>query len=209
MINVERPFALYCNASINYQGRARSTCVAGNYLVLRKGDGSLLIHGNSLYKPLNYQPPGAIMYKDGNKLISIRNNETILIVVNNIIDYNEMTDWTSSKIELIGNESDYREAFIKTLHHSLIKELRKEYKTPLGAVDLLVLDKYNIYHIYEFKRRKAGLNGCSQLIRYVEYFQSVSGRKCNGYLVAPAITENAHRFLIEHQINFVEFDVQL
>ena len=208
-INVEKPFILYCNASIRYDGRAKSTCTSGNYVVIRKGDGSLQIHGNSLSKPLNYQGVGAIMWKENNQLISVRKKETIVLFINTIIQYTELNDWTTNKIELTGSESDYRDKYITHLNRKNIKEMHKEFKTPLGSIDLLILDKNNVYHIYEMKRRRASLNGCSQLLRYFEYFESVSGKLCKGYLVAPSITENALRFLIDHKADFIQFEMDL
>lgn len=206
-INVERPFILYCNATIEYNGRAKSTCNHGNYIIFRKGDGTLQIHGNTLSKPLNYQPPGAVMHKDGCKLISVRKNETIVIIISSIIDYIELPDWSTNKIELVGNEFDYRTEYIKNIPKTFIKEIYTEFKTPNGAIDLLILDNNDVYHIYEFKRRKAGLNGCSQLLRYLEYFKSVSGKKCIGYLVAPSISKNALKFLIDNDVDFIEFEM--
>lgn len=70
MIDTDKPFALYAECSIIYDGRAYSTLANGRYLIIYKQDGSLLIHGGDLCKPRNYQGPGSILSYIDSKLIS-------------------------------------------------------------------------------------------------------------------------------------------
>lgn len=201
-IHIERSFILSCNCSVTYDGRAKSTLIPGNYVIIHKSDGTLLIHGDSLFKPLNFQPPGAIMRKYGNKLISTRKNETITIDIISISNYYEPIEWSDNKIKLTGSESDMRSNFISNiLYKHFTKgsqdEIFIEYKTPVGSIDLLLVQN-QIYTVFEFKRKKANLSGCTQLLRYVDYFKSVN-ICCNGILVSPSITDNALKYLINSE----------
>ena len=99
-IRVEQPFVLYALCTVEYDGRAKSTLELGNYLIIHKSDGTLLIQGGTLCTPRNYQPPKAIMKKVGNQLISTCKGETITIDIERISLYEELKDWSSKKIEI-------------------------------------------------------------------------------------------------------------
>ncbi|MFP3207286.1 MAG: endonuclease NucS [Caldivirga sp.] len=58
--------------TIEYSGRASSKAGEAWKLVIIKPDGSLLVHSNESYQPLNWQPPGSRVYISDSQIIAIR-----------------------------------------------------------------------------------------------------------------------------------------
>jgi RecB family endonuclease NucS len=192
------PFFLYARCQVSYSGRAKSELQEGNYIIIHKEDGTLLVHGNSLYKPLNFQQSGATLEITDNKIISTRKKETITISIKEILHSYEINNWSDNKIILTGTENHLRQQIINNIanYFTDISDIQIEYRTPFGPVDLLIITN-GFYNILELKIRKAGLSACTQLERYVGYFKSIS-QPCCGYLVCPDITSNARKYLLEH-----------
>ena len=191
-IRVEQSFTLYATCKVYYEGRAKSTLDQGNYLIIHKSDGTLLIHGSTLIKPRNYQPPKSILKKQENKLISNSKKEQIIIEIDKIINYTEHQDWSNNKISLTGSESDLRDKLVEEINQFIpnLSEIQIEFLTPVGSIDILGIDDQKIYHIIEVKRAKSSLAACSQLNRYVNYFKSIDNHTI-GYLASPEISKNA------------------
>ena len=62
---------------VAYEGRATSTLESGNYLIVIKSDGSILIHGNNLLKPKNYMGPKARIVVGDDSIVATKKKETI------------------------------------------------------------------------------------------------------------------------------------
>lgn len=199
MIRIDRPFSLYATCSIEYEGRAKSTLTPGNYLIIHKGDGTLLIHGASKFNVLNYQPPGAILRREHDHLISTRKNETIKIHLQQIIHYYEFPDW-SNKIDITMTEKHLRLQIIENIGMILndaIIETIPEFATPYGPVDLVAISSTGLYYIIEIKRNKAALAGATQLGRYLSYFREIE-QETQGWLMSPAISSGALEYCRKH-----------
>jgi RecB family endonuclease NucS len=195
-IRPEQSFSLYANCTVDYDGRARSTLEKGNYLIVHKSDGTLLIHGGTLCTPRNYQPPGAILKLDKNKIISFRKGELIVITVFKILSYNEFKDWSKQRIDITKTEKELRDKIASDINNFLktkVKELHIEFPTPVGNIDILAIDEDDIYHVIEVKRGKANLAACSQLDRYSTYFINIM-KNVKDYIASPDVSSNA----IEH-----------
>lgn len=205
IVKPDKPFFLYFRGKVLYFGRAESTLQEGNYAVLHKGDGSLMIHGNRLVNPLNYQSSKSIMTVDGNKIVSERKGEVIEIHVDSVIDYYEIHDWSSHKIDISKTENDLRDKIISNInsHFDNVLEIHKEYQTPLGPIDLLVVNE--VYNVIEIKRKRASLNACTQLERYLGYFEKI-GQPTIGYIFCPSMTDNALNYMDERGLKFVSVD---
>lgn len=209
-IRAEQSFILYAKCDVKYYGRTKSFLERNNHLIIHKSDGTLIIHGDSLFKPLNYQPPKAMLRVDGNKLISIRNNESIEITIYEIIYYKELSDWSSNKIELYGSENDIKELIVKNINNYIniigVYEIYREFVIPVGVIDILVINEKR-YHVIEVKRDKAGLNACSQLDRYYNYFESLVGSEnVYGYLASQNITANALKYINDNNHKWIKID---
>ena len=205
-IRVEQSFILYANCDVEYVGRAKSFLKQGNYLITHKNDGTLRIDGGSLCTSLNYQPPGAILYKENNKLTSTRKEETITINLDNIFYYQELHDWSDNKIDITKTEAELRDRLMDNINKAIkikTKEIFKEFKTPVGLIDILAIDEYDTYHIIEVKRGKANLNACSQLERYTYYFISIM-KNVQSYIASPDISANALKFAKQNFQNYLK-----
>jgi RecB family endonuclease NucS len=203
MIRVDRSFSLYAECTVDYLGRARSSLEPGNYLIIRKGDGSLMIHGPKKLRPLNYQPPGAILKHVGDQLISKRKDEIIIITILQIINYTEYEQWTDNKIQISMTENDLREQIIRNVDSMLddnIIEITKEFATPYGPIDILAIG--STYHVIEVKRGKAGIASCTQLLRYLGYFEEI-GQPAVGWIMSPRIVGKAKTYLEERGCRWV------
>lgn len=203
-INVSKPFVLYAQCSVDYDGRASSHLDEGNYLIVRKTDGSLMIHGNTLCVPINYQGSKATLTKDGKKLISTRKKETITVHVSNIWWYEEVVDWSEGKISISKTEFQLRDkiAFnISALLNAKIVSCQTEAPTSVGTMDILAIDDKGQCHIVEVKRGKANLAAVSQLKRYVDYYQLQS---CVGWLASPDISKNALKHLNDNGLKWLQ-----
>lgn len=209
MINISNQFILYARASIKYSGRAESTLQKGNYLIIRKKDGSLLIHGNTLTTPLNYQPPNATIKANKNKIISKRKDETITITITKIYYYFEPHRWSNHKIEITKTEQTLRKKIINNINKWFtdIIEIHEEYNTPLGDVDILIITRDMMHHVIEIKRKKCDLSSCSQIKRYCGFFTD-EGKQNKGYLMAPEISTSASKYISKINVQFikVQFD---
>lgn len=204
MIRIDRPFILYAYCSIRYSGRAKSDLVPGNYLIIRKGDGALMIHGADKMVPLNYQPPGAVMIRKGNKLISKRKDETIEITIRLILHLAELHLWSSNKIKISMTEDDLRNEIVKRIEKLVgepITETIKEFITPYGNVDLLAVGSR--YHVIEIKRGKANMASCTQLMRYLAYFKEIK-QETTGWIMSPAITAGAFDLLQKNDLRWAQ-----
>lgn len=207
-IRVEQSFVLYAYCSVQYDGRAKSFLDPGNYLITHKNDGTLRIDGGALCTPLNYQPPGAILYQNGNQLTSKRKEEIIVIEIFQLHYYQELKNWSTNKIEITKTEAELRDYLIDNIEQTLkikAKEVFKEFKTPVGLVDILVIDENNTYHVIEVKRGKSNLATCSQLERYAYYFISIM-KNVQDYIASPDISTNALKFAQENFQNYLKVE---
>jgi RecB family endonuclease NucS len=189
-------FYLNANCQVIYRGRARSTLEQGDYVIIRKQDGTLLVHGSAGYRPLNYQPPGGDIKMEDSKIISVRKGEVIEITINTIYNYFEIPKWDDNDIVLTGSESDLIDKFLKNPEDYVdidIKEITREYKTIVGPIDLVLIDTSDVYHVFEFKRNKANIDACTQLLRYTSHLSE--GHECLAYLACPDISKNAEKYL--------------
>ena len=93
--------------SIEYNGRANSHANEEWRIIIIKPDGSLLIHTNEGYQPLNWQPPGSRVYFEEDKIIAIRRNpqETLKIALHEIA-WLETAIASEGNFELHGSHED-------------------------------------------------------------------------------------------------------
>jgi len=206
-IRVEQPFSLYADIDVTYNGRASSTLERGKYLIIHKSDGTLLIMGGSLYKPRNYQSPGAVLKINGNQLTSSRKDECISITVHQIISYVEYPEWSISRTKITKTERELRDRIAKFIRDFIptAAEVFIEFQTPVGNIDILVIDNDGLYNVIEVKRGKANLAACSQTNRYSDYFKSL-GYCTKNYIASPSISQNALNYAEERGIIWLKVD---
>src|SRR6478752_5416853 len=81
--NVPRVRILVARCEIAYHGRATTRLGAGDRVILFKDDGSLCVHAERGYKPLNYMPGPTTVKEEGDVIRVYRaaSDETLVIVV--------------------------------------------------------------------------------------------------------------------------------
>lgn len=177
--------------SAHYKGRGESHLAPYNRIVILKDDGSVCIHGDSGYKPMNYMMPPASKVStvvDGNEVWTITGkNETLTITF-----YSMEKNFSLS----LGNE-DPGLTRITTEHH-LQEWLHahpevfgdhvlggvREYQTGKGPIDLF-FDCYGGAGLAVEVKRVAALNTVGQLLRYVDALEEkFPGRPIEGVITA-------------------------
>jgi RecB family endonuclease NucS len=208
MIDTSAPFILYAKAEVFYEGRASSKLEIGNYLVIHKADGALLIQAATKTTPRNYQSPGAILTLDENTLVSKRKKETIKIIIHQLYNISYLQDWSTADIvitktekelvkKLIDNWSDYIPGDFVTI--------QQEFPTLLGPVDLVGVDTDKKHHVVEVKRKNISVPHVSQLDRYVSAVRDI-GEEAVGYIAAPHIGKNALAYCEKQGFQYIMID---
>lgn len=209
-IDCNKPFAIYATAEVIYDGRASSKLKIGNYLIIHKNDGSLIIHGCNKVTPINYQSPGAKLSFVNNIIIVNRKRETITITLHKILQYFEFDEWSNNLAIMQKTEKELVNKLANNIHkyfnHSFA-EVYTEFITQHGKIDFLGIDEDGIYHVVEVKRIKATLTHCTQLGKYLDAL-SQDGIKAVGYIAAPNIGDNAIEYLKKRGNYYIkiEFD---
>jgi len=199
---------LYLMCEVDYRGRASSKLALGDKLLITKPDGTLIIHGKTKREPINWQPPGSLLYckvEDEELIVrSIRRNPREEIIVRSPHVYTFLAVFpTEEKFRLWGSESEMIDKVFRNpeLIEKGFKPIKKEVRTPYGKIDLLGEDAEGNIVVLEFKRSVAQLSGVSQLKRYVDYMMHTNSN-VRGILVAPDITSSALKLLKEYKLEF-------
>ena len=204
MIRCDKPFVLYADCEVTYDGRASSTLRRGRYLIIRKNDGCLLIHNNSGNPAQNYQNANAQLTYDGRLLICKRKKESITITIYAIIEYIELSEWSDEEVKISKTEKELVDKIAtdwNTIINIPVNDIVREYATYYGPIDLVgVSDDSHI--VVEVKRGKVSLNHCSQLGRYHQYFVEKS-MPCVAIIASPQISQKALRYLQSHGFRWI------
>ena len=198
---------------ITYQGRAQSSLSLGERLILLKPDGTLLVHTASKIKPVNWQPPGARFHagaEDGRVVITSRRGqpeEVVRIALHEVEAVQSFALRDDTDLALLGTELDLAKVLEK--HPHLVEPgfqlVQRERGNGRGPMDLYGLDAKGTRVVVELKRKAAGLKEAEQLRRYVERERAAKG-KVRGILLAPAISPQARRYLLELDMECKEVD---
>lgn len=199
-------FVLYADCDVEYVGRARSKLARGNYLIIYKDDQSLLIHGADSIIPRNYQGAGTVLETTATTITAKRKSEIIKINIYNTIHEFKTENWSRLPIAIFDTEKELVQKLQDNISQYVVAKIVdvvREYKTPVGNIDLLVIDELDRYYVFEVKRKLANIAAASQLHRYIQYFQQ-NGIKCKGFLVAPAFGKSTVKLCSEYQFNLIQ-----
>lgn len=196
---------------VDYRGRALSRLDQGDRLVMLKRDGSLLIHGPTGFKPINWQPPGArfeVVLEAGALTLWARRAKPAEVVE---VRFTEVFGaWLgrledAAPLELSGTEFDLRDLLRAKpdLVEPGFKPWERERLTDQGPMDLYGEDSKGRRVVVELKRIPAGLAEATQLWRYVEAERKRRKQPVRGILIAPKVSPRARQLLEEHGLEFV------
>ncbi|MFQ5815108.1 MAG: endonuclease NucS [Candidatus Hydrothermarchaeaceae archaeon] len=202
---------------IKYRGRAKSFLDFGDRLLIVKKDGSVLVHRDEKYTPVNWQPPGTrveySMDKDLFVLSAVRSNPPEKMVV----EFERIQLMASTPLEdkaemsITGMERDFVKRIIQD--PNCIEEgfrlLREEKATYSGSIDLYGIDKEGNMVVIEVKRSQASPSAVIQLEAYIKDFKRKnSDVKVRGILVAPKIPPMIRRLLEDRGLEYRELEYE-
>jgi RecB family endonuclease NucS len=169
--------------SVDYAGRLSAHLPLATRLLVVKGDGSVLVHSDSLsYKPLNWMSPPCVLtvfppepeqadagVQELWKVSQVKTADLLVISIHEILHD------TSHDLGIDpGLQKDGVEAHLQKLLAEQIDLLgpgyrlvRREYMTAIGPVDILATDADGGSVAVEIKRR-GDIDGVEQLTRYLE-----------------------------------------
>jgi len=187
---------LVARCEIAYHGRATTRLGAGDRVILFKDDGSLCVHAEKGYKPLNYMPGPTTVKEDGDTIRIYRpaSDETLVILVEEVHEdaRHELDD--EAVLEHHGAERQMHlllEASPDIIEAGLVVISRERF-TDVGPVDLFCRDGDGRTVVVEVKRVRAVAAHVEQLTRYCERVDlDPAHAPCRGILVAPEIAPQA------------------
>jgi len=210
-IRFHRMILLVASCQIRFDGRAKSFLPFGERLLIIKSDGSLLIHTNKKYQPVNWQSHGCriqLEKKDDILHIVSRKTNPLEILRVEVEKSKLITSFIledDQKISVFGSEED----MVKIVYQNpeMIEEGFKPFKrervTDTGEIDIYGVDKHNNLVVIEAKIRTASHTAVHQLIRYVDSIKEKNPeKKVRGILLAPAVTPKARKILDKNSLEF-------
>lgn len=205
MLDISKPFCLFANCNVLYEGRASSILKDGNYLIIYKSDKSVQIHGATKIQPRNYQGANSVVELRENTLSFSNRKEKISITINDIISISYLKALSDQEIEITRTEEDLVKKLFDNLNCYIDKEfdvIEREYQTGHGPVDLAGFTNNGEIHLIEVKRGRATLTNCTQLKKYIEAVDD----NAFGYLASPSICPNALAYLEKHSMKWICVD---
>ena len=187
---------LVAHCEIAYHGRATTRLGAGDRVILFKDDGSLCVHTDYGFKPLNYMAGPTSVTEDGDviRIHRAASGESLVIVLEDVIQ--------DSIVELSDDAVLERDGAERQMHVLLeqapeliepgLRVISRERFTDVGPVDLFCRDADGRTVVVEVKRVRAVAAHVEQLTRYCERVDlDPAHAPCRGILVAPEIAPQA------------------
>lgn len=185
-----------------YEGRTSTTLARARRMLIFKADGTVLVHSDSLYKPLNWMGGGAkteIEYGPDRVQVS-RGDERLTIWLHRV--YADLEDDLGQEpgLQMVGQESEMQAGL--AAHPDLMEPglrlVRREYPTAVGPADLLCVDPTGCRVVVEVKRRVGPIAGVDQLLRYIHALEQqpapMPAPPIRGIYVAPRFHRNTERY---------------
>ena len=162
--------------SVDYTGRLGTHLPLATRLLIIKSDGSLSIHSETGFKPLNWMSPPCKTQMDvddsGVGTWAVTHGKTgdkLTITIDEVLHDTAIELGVEPGLQKDGVEAHLQELLTEHIHTlgegwSLV---RREYATAIGPVDILARDADGATVAIEIKRR-GEIDGVEQLTRYLE-----------------------------------------
>jgi len=202
---------LVARCEIAYHGRAVTRLGAGDRVILFKTDGSLCVHADRGYKPLNYMPGPTTVSQDGDVIRVYRpaSDESLVIVLHEVFEDSALDLEDEAVLQRDGAERQIHvllERAPETIEAGLMV-LERERFTDTGPIDLFCRDTDGRTVVVEVKRTRAVAAHVEQLTRYCERVDlDPAHAPCRGILVAPDIAPQARVMCESRGYVFVALD---
>ena len=169
--------------SVDYAGRLSAHLPLATRLLVVKGDGSVLVHSDSLsYKPLNWMSPPCVLtvltpepeqadagVQELWKVSQVKTADLLVISIYEILHDSTHELGIDPGLQKDGVEADLQRLLAEQieLFGPGYRLVRREYMTAIGPVDILATDADGNSVAVEIKRR-GDIDGVEQLTRYLE-----------------------------------------
>jgi RecB family endonuclease NucS len=194
--------------SVEYTGRLSTHLPSAVRLLIRKADGSVLVHADGGgYRPLNWMAaPCTFNEEPAAWRVSNRAGETMTIHIEELLHDSSHDLGVDPGLVKDGVERHLQELLAErcTALGEGWSLIRREYPTDIGPVDLLCRDQQGDYVAVEVKRR-GEIDGLEQLGRYLERLRPALGA-VRGVLAAQAFTQQARTLAAARGIDCVPLD---
>jgi RecB family endonuclease NucS len=169
--------------SVDYAGRLSAHLPLATRLLVVKGDGSVLVHSDSLsYQPLNWMSPPCVLtvfppepeqadagVQELWKVSQVKTADLLVISIHEILHDSSHELGIDPGLQKDGAEADLQRLLAEQI--DLLgpgyRLVRREYMTAIGPVDILATDADGGSVAVEIKRR-GDIDGVEQLTRYLE-----------------------------------------
>ncbi len=196
-----------------FDGRIKSFLPLGDRHFIVKKDETLILHGSTGLKPLNWQLGGAgkinFLMDEGKLVVKTfrpKTKESLEIIFEEVFESIIYDAHDSASLSIYGSESDLSNYLYD--HPEIIDKdfqpTAREFETPFGFLDLRGVDKEGNIIVIEVKKRSASPADAQQLKRYVEYFAKVEKVKVRGILVAKSFPKKVMNVLNVNDLEAVE-----
>ena len=202
---------LVARCEIAYHGRAVTRLRAGDRVIIFKQDGSLCVHADNGFKPLNYMSGPTSVTQEGDVIRVYRpaSDETLVIVLHEVFHDSDLDLVDDAVLERDGAERQIHvllERAPEVIEPGLVL-LGRERFTDTGPIDLFCRDAEGRTVVVEVKRTRAVAAHVEQLTRYCERVDlDPAHAPCRGILVAPEIAPQARVMCDARGYTFVELD---
>ena len=193
-----------------FDGRIKSHFPDGDRVLLIKKDLTILLHGSSGVKPVQWQLAGAgkvtfnlieeshvqmeTYRPKTDETFFITFSEVYLTLTYKIIEFDE----TAS---IIGHEKDFVDYLIQNpeIIEENLQVIEAEKEIDFGFIDIWARDASNTFVIIEVKRTFATPADAHQLKRYVDFYQN-KGENVRGILVATGFPRKVKNYLKTYEL---------
>lgn len=203
--NLEKKMVLILGrCSAFFDGRIKSHYSDGDRVLIIKKDSTILVHGSSGVKPVQWQLPGAgkVSFKmiDENLRMETyrpKTDESFFVTFSKVyhaLTFNTEGEDTASA--MIGHEKDFVDYLIKNpdvIEHG-IQIIESEKEIDFGFIDIWACDSAQNLVAIEVKRSPATLADAMQVKRYVDFFQN-QGQTIRGILIATKFPKKVLNYL--------------
>lgn len=207
---------IFARCIVRYTGRIDAELELGDRLIVRKDDGALIIHATSGLLPKNWMPAGSTFTQEPG-LIRVeypRRDERLEIYLIQVHHDSEHIGELNGRLVKLGSEREFSDLLATQLDRvdPTLTMVGREYRTSVGPIDLMTVDRDGHPVVIEVKRARAvGVEVAYQLLRYlhaVAHDPRWEGREPRGILVAPGLSRPLTAALAEHQVRFVRLSYE-
>jgi hypothetical protein len=203
------------SCSAIFDGRIKSELKTGHRFLFVKSDTSIILHGNTSVKPLNWQKAydGKIEFSYSEKTGVLemytfrpKTQEVFKIFFNSVVHAISYDASDASKLEVEGDERDLVNYLVSNpdVIETGISIVSREKETLVGFIDIEAIDSKGKTLIIEVKKQKATPADAFQLLRYIETLEKQQQIRYRGMLISAGTPSKVKEFLIQNNLEFLD-----